>query len=181
MQTTALSGYSLPSRWLHWLIAVLVLMLIPAGIIMTDMDDGPVKDTIYELHKSAGITVFALAVLRVLVRTFLGVPAPYAGLTTFQRMASQVSHYALYVGIIAQPLTGWVATSMCCAPVNVLWTVPVTLGVTGSEETAKAIFFAHYAIGFTLAGVVAVHISAALYHWLIRRDGVMARMALFGA
>lgn len=180
MQSTH-SGYSSPSRWLHWLTAILVLMLIPAGIVMTNLGDGPLKNTIYELHKSAGITVFALAVLRVLVRTFAGAPAPYDGLTPFQRIASQANHYALYVLIIAQPLTGWLATSMCCAPVNILWTVPVTLGVPGSEETAKALFFAHCIIGFTLAGLVAFHIGAALYHWLIRRDGVMTRMALFGA
>ena len=128
-------GYSAAQKALHWTIAVIVFVMVPVGISMANiMPDGPVKNSFYEMHKSFGIIVFALALIRICLRLWRGAPPLVAGMPEWQRAAAHISHYALYVLIVAVPLAGWVATSSCCAPVNVFWTVPVTLPVSGEEE-----------------------------------------------
>jgi cytochrome b561 len=74
------------------------------------------------------------------------------------------------------PLAGWTATSSCCGPVNLFWSVPMTLPVSGEESFAKAVFWIHYALAFTLLGLVALHVAGALQHHLVRRDDTLSRM-----
>ena len=70
-----LERYSGPSRFVHWAIAFLILLvLIPVGLIMANLPDGAPKNTLYELHKSFGMTVFGLAVIRVAIRAVEGFP-----------------------------------------------------------------------------------------------------------
>jgi len=169
--------YSGAQQALHWTIAVIVFVMVPVGISMANiLPDGPVKNTFYELHKSFGIIVFALALIRICVRLWRGAPPLVPGLPEWQRAAAHISHYGLYVLIVAVPLAGWVATSSCCAPVNVFWTVPVTLPVSGEENFAKAVFRVHYALAFTLTGLVLVHAGAALHHHFVRKDATLMRM-----
>ena len=87
-----------------------------------------------------------------------------------------VSHYALYMLIFLVPLTGWAATSACCPPVNLFWTVPLTLPVPNDENLAKAIFRFHYGFVYTLMAIVAVHVAGALQHHFYRRDRTLVRM-----
>jgi cytochrome b561 len=82
----------------------------------------------------------------------------------------------MYMLIFLIPITGWIATSACCAPVNLFWTIPVTLPVTGGEDFSKAVFRLHYGFVYTLVGIVAIHIAAALQHHFIRRDRTLVRM-----
>jgi cytochrome b561 len=102
------------------------------------------------------------------------------GLPSWQRAAAHGSHIALYILIVLVPVLGWAGTSACCAPVNLFWTVPLTLPVPGGMETAERIFALHKAMALTLAGIVVIHVAAALYHHLIRRDDTLRRMLPLG-
>jgi cytochrome b561 len=168
--------YSPLQRALHWTMAALILTLIPAGIAMTNMADGGLKNTTYELHKSLGIIVFVLAVIRVAVRVGRGAPPQEASLSAFQRKASAAVHHLLYVLIVIVPLAGYIGTSMCCAPVNLFWTIPVPVNLPGGFETAKVVFVVHKAGAMLMAALVIGHIGAALMHAFVYRDGVMRRM-----
>jgi cytochrome b561 len=169
-------GYSAAAKWFHWLTALLVLILIPAGITMTNLPDGPTKNDLYEYHKSFGMVVWVIAVLRIAYRLVRGAPPPDPSLTTFQRVASHAVHMLLYVLVFALPILGYAGTVMCCAPVNLFFTWPVPITLTGSEQTVKTIFWLHETGGLLLAALVIGHIGAALYHFLVRDDGVVARM-----
>jgi cytochrome b561 len=173
---SAPKGYSAPARWFHWVTALIVLILIPAGITMTNLPDGPTKDAIYEWHKSFGMVVWIIAVLRIVYRLAAGAPPPDPSLTPFQRVASHAGHMLLYALVFLLPILGYAGTVMCCAPVNLFFTWPVPITLTGSEATVKTIFWLHETGGLILAVLVIGHICAALYHGLIRRDGVLARM-----
>jgi cytochrome b561 len=174
--TDAAHRYSPLQRALHWTMAALILTLIPAGIAMTNMGDGALKNATYELHKSFGIIVFVLAVIRVAVRVGRGAPPEEASLTPFQRKASTLVHRLLYGLIVIVPLAGYVGTSMCCAPVNLFWTVPVPINLPGGFETAKLVFVVHKVGAIAMAVLVIGHIGAALMHAFVYRDGVMRRM-----
>ncbi len=85
--------YAPLAKWLHWIIALCVLTIIPMGIIMHEMKPGALQDQLYNLHRSLGVLVMALVLLRIIVRITYGAPAPYAGLTGFERMASGIVHF----------------------------------------------------------------------------------------
>jgi cytochrome b561 len=169
-------NYSPAQKALHWLVALLIVTTVPIGLTMANLTGpGPLTDTLYEVHKSIGLVVFGLAILRIAVRLRRGAPL-VPGLAPWQRAAARGSHYALYLLIVLVPLTGWAGTSACCAPVNLFWTLPLTLPVSGGMETAGAIFRVHYLLAFTLTGIVLVHVAAALHHHFVRRDRTLRRM-----
>ncbi|HEV2559505.1 MAG TPA: cytochrome b/b6 domain-containing protein [Microvirga sp.] len=169
--------YSPAQKGAHWLTAALVALLIPAGYAMTGlMAAGSLKNAVYELHKSFGMMVFGLGLWRVGLRLWLGAPPTEPGLPAWQRAAARASHFALYALLLLVPLSGWAATSACCAPVNLFWSLPLTLPVEGGMERAKAIFLVHDVLAYSLAAVVALHAAAALHHHWVRRDGTLLRM-----
>ena len=171
------ASYSHAQKWLHWLIAAIILLImIPAGLTMTRLGEGETTNRLYELHKSFGIIVLSFAVLRAAIRLSRGAPPLEPDMPAWQRRAAHASHYAMYVLIFLVPLSGWAATSACCPPVKVFWTLPLTLPVPNNEHLAKQIFLFHYTFVFTLAAIVLVHIGAALHHHFIRRDRTLLRM-----
>jgi len=170
------SGYSRPARWLHWLTAAGVFILVPVAVAMTNLGEGALTNALYELHKSVGMIVFVIVLVRIYVRLSRGAPPPEAGLSAFERTVSTWVHRAMYAIVFVMPILGFAGTSMCCAPVNLFWTIPIPFGFSGSEETTKRIFAVHTTLGFVLTGLVALHLAGVLYHALIKRDGVLRRM-----
>ena len=168
--------YSGFAKLLHWIIAACVLFIIPAGITMDNLPDGDLKNALYTLHRSTGVLVLVLMVIRLAYRLINGVPAPEPTLTSWQRIVSHVVHLSLYALLIAQPIIGWVATSAYGAQISVfgLFTLPAIVGK--DEALSKPLFVVHELIGFVVAGLLIMHIGAALYHYFIQRDGVLQRM-----
>ena len=168
--------FSAAQKWLHWGMALLIVILVSVGLTMTRLGEGQITNALYELHKSVGLIVLALALVRIGVRASHGVPPPEPDVPRWQRLAARASHYALYALVLLVPLAGWTATSSCCGPVKLFWTMPLTLPVPSEEEFSKAAFWFHFALAFTLIGVVFVHILGALQHHFVRRDNTLIRM-----
>ncbi|WP_406853697.1 cytochrome b [Alsobacter sp. KACC 23698] len=176
MRNAREAGYSTPARWLHWLTALCVFILVPVAVAMTNLGEGALTNALYEIHKSVGVIAFAIVVVRLAYRLLRGAPPSESGLTPFERVVSRWTHRALYAIVFVMPILGYAGTSMCCAPINLFWTIPIPITVTGSEEATKRILSIHQALGFALTGLVALHIAGASYHALIKRDGVLRRM-----
>ncbi len=164
---------------LHWTMAGLILATIPIGWRMGDLEPGPLQDTLYHTHRSIGVTVLALAILRIVSRRTLGVPPPHPALAPWQRTLSVAVHHLLYVLFFVVPILGWAGTSAFGAPIIVwgLFELPPILPV--DRPLSEILLGAHGLFSQTLAGLVILHVAGALYHALLRRDGVMQRM-LFG-
>jgi cytochrome b561 len=171
------SRYSAAQKVLHWTMAVLIVVMVAVGLTMTNMGDGPLKNALYELHKSTGLLVLVLALIRVAVRRTRSAP-PLEPMPEWQRIAAYTSHYSMYVLIVLVPLMGWIATSYCCKPVNFLWTVPVSLPIPDAPtmEAAKPLFLIHFTLAFILAAIVTIHVTAALHHHFVKRDRTLLRM-----
>jgi cytochrome b561 len=171
------SRYSAAQKVLHWTMAVLIVVMVAVGLTMTNMGDGPLKNALYELHKSTGLLVLVLALIRVAVRRTRSAP-PLEPMPEWQRIAAYTSHYSMYVLIVLVPLMGWIATSYCCKPVNLFWTVPVSLPIPNAPtmEASRPLFLIHFALAFTLAAIVTIHVTAALHHHFVRRDRTLLRM-----
>jgi len=180
------SYYTLVQRLLHWLIALVVLVLLVAGMVignfgyegLVEQFGGDVTNLLYKYHKTAGVLLLALMLIRLALRLILGAPAYTRPLQPWQAVASQISHWGFYLLLIAMPVVGWLATAAGGYPVEYFdWTLP---GLIGKDpELSKSLFDLHGAIGWALVVLILVHVTAALTHWLVWRDGVMQRMSLF--
>ncbi|HMH19977.1 MAG TPA: cytochrome b, partial [Burkholderiales bacterium] len=160
----------------HWLIAALILSQIALGLTAAGWHLSPTKLNLFVWHKSIGMLILALVVLRLLWR--LGNPAPAlpAGMSALERRAAQASHFLLYAVAIAMPLTGWVINSAAKVPFQIFWTVPLPAIVSPDKGTADAAALAHFSLFVLLAAVLIAHISAALRHHFVKHDDVLLRM-----
>jgi cytochrome b561 len=171
-----------PQRWgwvaqfLHWSIAVLIIGLAIVGLTMDDLPNSPDKVKVYALHKSTGITVLVLVVLRLTWR-FIDKRPPYpATMPRWQRILSEVSHGLLYVVMFAQPLSGWLYNSASNFPLQWFWLFPLP-ALSGPDPELKHLAHEIHESGFyVIAALLAVHVAAALKHHFIDRDATLARM-----
>ena len=171
-----------PSRWggvnmfLHWLIALLIIVLAAVGLLMTDMPNSPSKISVYQLHKSIGILVLALAALLLLWRLATRVPSPLANTPRWQRIAASGTHAALYAMMFAMPLSGWLFNSAANFPLK--WFGLVTLpALWGPDRVVKAWALDVHVYGFyVLAALVLLHAGAALWHHWLVKDATLVRM-----
>jgi cytochrome b561 len=169
-------AYSPASKLIHWLTALCVLAVIPMGIAMMWLPEGDLQDKLFDLHRSFGVLVFALALLRIAARSLLGVPAPLASITPFERRASVGAHHALIALSTAMPLIGWLMMSAYRADVPVfgLFTLPHLM--PQNDTVYEVLSRVHQVLGFLMAAIIVAHAGGALMHAAIKRDGVLQRM-----
>lgn len=168
--------YSGFAKLMHWLVAVCVLAMIPAGYVMSRMGPGDLQNALYNLHRSFGFTVLVLMGARLTYRLVMGAPEPEPSLNAFQRAVSAAVHHMLYLLLLLQPLVGWTATSAYGAPIIVFGMFRLPDLAAKNEALSKQLFLAHDMMGYVIAGLLILHIGAALFHHFIRRDGVLRRM-----
>lgn len=172
--------YSPVARFLHWLSVALILGLVPVGLYMSyrggtlNIWDG-VTNGLYSAHKLAGFTLLWVVVIRLVYRLAKGAPPDEPTIEPWQAKTAHLTHLALYVLLIAAPLAGWLGVSLYPAlDVFGLFNLPGL--VAPSEPQAATAFAVHKLLVFGLCGLIALHIGGALFHRLIRKDGVMRRM-----
>jgi cytochrome b561 len=176
--------FTLAQRSLHWLMAVIVAAMLAVGLtFMTlgyegtvDAFGNDVTNALYKYHKTFGILVLLLIVLRVILR-WLSPPPPYAQpLTPFERVASRGAHLLFYALLIAMPIGGWLATAAGGYPVQFFdFELPGLIGK--NEELSKTMFALHGYAGLLLLALIVLHVAAGIRH-LLRKDGVFRRISL---
>jgi cytochrome b561 len=173
---TRTDHYPAASKLLHWLVAACVLITAPVAIAMTRIDKGPTQDALYNLHKSLGVLILILMVLRLVNRFAAGALAAEAEIEPWQKMVSSVAHTSLYVLLLAMPVVGYLANSAYGASTPFFGAFEIS-GVIGKNEgLATQLFTLHRWVGWFVILLVLTHVSAALYHHFIRRDAVLKRM-----
>jgi cytochrome b561 len=173
---TRTGGYPASSKWLHWAVAACVLTTIPVGIAMNQVSEGPLQDTLYNLHKSLGPLILLLMILRLVNRLVVGAPAPDPAIARWQKAASSAVHGLLYVLLFAMSVVGYVANSAYGAktPFFGLFELPMIIGK--NEALSEKLFAFHKYTGWLVTILVLMHIGAALQHHVIHRDNVLRRM-----
>jgi cytochrome b561 len=163
-------------RLLHWLMAacVLAMLFIGVGMVSTIM---PKYLTLVSIHKPLGIAILVLALIRLAVRLRDGAPPLPADLPQPMRLAAQLSHYAFYALMIGMPLLGWGMLSAAAYPVVLFggWHLPAILPQSDGLHTL--LWNAHFFLAFAFFALILLHVAAALFHALVRRDGVFQAMA----
>jgi len=161
----------------HWLIALLIIGAFIMGLVMTDMPGiSPTKLKYYSWHKWAGVTILALAALRLLWRLTHKAPPYPAAMPAWQQQSANALHGALYLLMFAVPISGYFYTLAAGFPVVYFGVLELPV-LMGPDPALKPVLKeVHFWLNMTLAGAVGVHLLAALKHHFIDRDGVLKRM-----
>lgn len=167
--------FALPARVLHWLMAVMILAMLFIGIGMVSSVSER-HAWLLRIHKPLGIAILLLAVVRLAVRLRHPPPPLPADLPALQKLAAHASHWLLYALMIALPLVGWAMLSAGGYPVMLSDSLRLP-AIFPTSATAFAILrHLHTWLAMLLFLTFLAHLGAALYHGLIRRDGVLASM-----
>lgn len=161
---------------LHWLTFVLVLGMAIVGLMMTELANSPLKIQVYALHKSFGLTVLGLTVLRLLWRFGGRVPAPVLGTPAWQHHIARLTHGALYLLLLAVPLSGWWFNSTAGFPLRWFGLVKLPALAAFDPELKALARETHETLFYSLAALVLVHSGAALWHHYRLRDRTLVRM-----
>jgi cytochrome b561 len=169
--------YTGTAIFLHWLIAIAIIMAFGLGITMTDIPGiTPTKLRMFNWHKWLGVTIFAFATIRLLWRLSHKAPPLPLTIPLWQRAIAEFTHYALYVLIFAIPLTGYFYSLAAGFPVVYLGIIPLPVFIDPNPELKPLLKQAHYWLNMGLAALVIAHIGAALKHHFIDRDDILLRM-----
>jgi cytochrome b561 len=173
---TSSDRYTRVAIALHWLVAAAVIGQVIFGWFLTDVPRGsPDRGMLVNLHKSIGLTIWALVVIRLGWRLGHRPPALSTSLPRWQRIAAGVSHVALYACLFIMPLAGYLGSNF--SKHGILLYGAVRIPPWGPDDKALYAIFnkIHVTTSYVLVAFVAAHIAAALYH-AFRRDGVFERM-----
>jgi cytochrome b561 len=168
--------FTVPQRVLHWLMAVCILamLFIGVGMVSTVM---PKYLALVSIHKPLGIAILVLALVRLGVRLVYGAPPLPVELPEPMKLAAHLSHYAFYVLMIGMPLIGWGMLSAATYPVVLCWGVYLPAILPQSDSLHALLWAAHFYLAFAFFALILLHAAAALFHALVRRDGVFEAMA----
>ena len=174
-----------PARWghvtqfLHWVIVVLIIVQVILANIAEDLPLGPKKIAVYARHKSVGITILALAVIRLLWRWANPTPALPSTLKPYERVLAGLTHFGLYLLLFAQPLTGWMMTSARGFPASWFGFFQLPDFVPKNDALYNAMKTTHDTLALALYAIVFLHVAAALKHHFLMKDDVLRRMLPF--
>ncbi len=168
--------YTSMTRFLHWLVAILVLATIPVANIMQGEDLArETQDRLFIFHKNAGVIILLLVAARLLWRAFNPAPPLPDSVPAAQRLAAFATHWLLYAALIFMAVTGYLRVAAGGFPIELLDWLGVPYLVSESEPLEEWAQTAHSYGRLVLVPLILLHIAAATYH-AVRRDGIFARI-----
>lgn len=173
ISTTRYSGGAIA---LHWMTAACLLVAIVLGLIIGNVEESDATEQALAIHKSVGLLVFALMLIRVVWRLTHRPPAMPVSMPAYQRLGAHLTHALLYLTLLAMPIGGYVAVAARGRETSFfgLFDIPqlTPLSRMLSQNATTAHAWGQYAI----YALLAAHIAAALYHHIVLKDDVLRRM-----
>ncbi|QYD72483.1 cytochrome b [Paraburkholderia edwinii] len=168
--------FSLPARFFHWLMAPLIVAMLFIGVGMV-ATVSRLHLTLIAIHRPLGIAIFVLVVLRLIVRITHRPPPLPNDMPGWQRCVAHGSHWLLYLLLFAMPLVGWSMLSAGGFPVHMFPGLDLPPIVSQNPRLYAFLRGAHTWLAMLLFVTFLGHLAAAMFHGLIRRDGVFSSMA----
>lgn len=176
MKNTA-NTYGSVAKILHWLIGFAVIGMLILGTSLEYIKDEALAGKMYMLHKSFGICVLALMLLRILWRVINVAPKPPNHVKHWQQNAEKLVHFVLYFCLIVMPLSGWIMSTASGHIPNIfnyiIFPMPF---IPESKALANAASWTHTITGWTLIVLISLHILATIQHYVVHKDNILKRM-----
>lgn len=163
-------------RLLHWLMAACLIAMFFIGVGMVSTIT-PKYLPLVAIHKTLGMGILVLALLRLALRVRFGAPSLPADLPEPMRLAAHLSHYALYGLMIVMPLLGWAMLSAAGYPVVLYGKVFLPTILPQGDRLHTLLWNAHHYLAFAFFALMLLHVAAALFHVLVRQDEVFEAIA----
>jgi cytochrome b561 len=166
--------YTLTAQALHWLTVLLILMILPVAWVMMSLPTGPEQTRMLVFHRSLGVTIFAVVIVRLAWRSTHPAPPSPSGAPRVTELISQVTHWLLYALLLFMPVTGYLQ-SADGRPVSYLglFNLPQLPKDKALGDVANVF---HHLGQWGLYTLVGLHVGATVWHVAIRRDGLLNRM-----
>ena len=172
--TIGAGRYTLTAQALHWLTVFLILMILPVAWVMMSLPTGPQQTWMMVLHRSLGVTIFAVVLVRLAWRSTHPAPPSPSGAPRVTELISEVTHWLLYALLLFMPVTGYLQ-SADGRPVSYLglFNLPPLPKDKALGDVANVL---HLLGQWGLYTLVGLHVGATVWHVAIRRDGLLNRM-----
>ena len=171
--------YHLLSRIFHWVMAILIIFMIGFGIYMTDFisNENTNRHTIYELHKSIGVLVLILLIARIINRLYHKPPTLPESIKNFEKKIAYLAHLGFYFLMLIVPLSGYLMSNFYGFEVKIFGIILPNL-TSQNIDLAKIFGEIHEISAFSLAGLIALHVSAVIKHRFFdqKENDVLKRM-----
>ncbi len=164
------------AQLLHWLMALGILAAMALGWVMVSLPMGALKFQLYSVHKSLGMTLLALFLLRLVWRWVNVAPPMPASIARHERFLAKSTHRLLYALMLLMPLSGYVINSAANFPLNVFGLIQVPNLTPQSEALEALASNLHLGFFWGFAGLLVLHIAGALRHHFVLRDNTLRRM-----
>lgn len=173
--TNTENSYGLITKLLHWIMSVIIIMMLIAGFVMSNLADQPQKWEIYALHKATGILVLSLVIVRLLWKFYNDSILLPHDLPNWQKKAANININLLYILMLVMPISGFLMTILANYDIDFygLFTIKPFMQ---NLQAAKIFNKIHTFCAFIFSALIILHILAALYHHFIRKDNVLRRM-----
>lgn len=175
--STPSESYTKVARWLHWSMALLIIPMLAAGVIMTqDGISRSLQNSLFIFHKNVGVLLILLILVRLVYRLRTTPPPEPDHLSLMQARIASLTHALLYALLLIVPLAGYVRVRAGGFPIESLDALGIPALVPRSDALAALAKDVHFYGGRAIALLIAMHIGAALFHAIIKRDGIFQRM-----
>lgn len=168
--------YDPVSRTFHWLVVALVLAQVTIALVLPAILPESAADSITAWHLAMGSTILLVMLLRLAWRLTHPAPPAPADLPPALRVLARGTHWAFYLVLILLPLLGWMAANAYGTTPRALGLIPLPRLLAPDQALAERIGSVHRTVAMLLLALIALHVSGALYHALVKRDGVIRRM-----
>ena len=171
--TNTLTEYGTISKIFHWLSAAVLVVQIPLGFYLVDMDFSEKKVTIESIHVTLGLSIFYLTLLRLIYKTFNPTPTLKNNIFPGQKIIAKLNHIFLYFAILAITISGALKKLYNGEKLDVFF---FNLEIQDNFELAEIFYEIHIISNYTLIALITLHISAGIIHKVLFKENLLKRI-----
>ncbi len=169
--------YGSVSKFFHWIIALFVVIMLLVGLSFSFIDSKPAMSVLMKIHKSLGLTILLLMILRLIWRLFNVRPKLPSHLPYWQQRCAAWNHFLLYLTVILMTLSGWMMSTAGGHPTSFWWLFDINMPwVAKSKPLSHFAGDVHLWLAWIITALLVIHVLAAIQHHYIHKNNILKRI-----